>query len=83
MTAREKTEAKVKQRLGLWHSLSHSLYGLQSASPMTMNNHKKIQEMVRLRDITSPVDLLPGDACQAVWERIDHMDLCKDHKDLN
>ncbi|KYO34175.1 hypothetical protein Y1Q_0002475 [Alligator mississippiensis] len=57
---------------------SPSLYGLQSA---TMNNHKKIQETVRLRDTTSPMDLLPCNMCQVLWEHINHKDLCKDHKD--
>ncbi|KYO34184.1 hypothetical protein Y1Q_0002483 [Alligator mississippiensis] len=50
---------------------------------MTMSNHKKIQETVRLRDTTSLVDLLPGDTCQAIWEPINHKNLGKDHKDLN
>ncbi|KYO40121.1 hypothetical protein Y1Q_0013308 [Alligator mississippiensis] len=54
-----------------------------STGPVTMSNYKKIQETVRLRNITLPVDLLPGDTCQAVREHIDHKDLCKDHEDLN
>ncbi|KYO37204.1 hypothetical protein Y1Q_0008911 [Alligator mississippiensis] len=58
-------------------------YGLQNVGPVTMRKHRKIQEMARLRDITLPVDLLSGDACQAVWVCIHHKELHKDHRDLN
>ncbi|KYO23710.1 hypothetical protein Y1Q_0002333 [Alligator mississippiensis] len=61
----------------------HSLNGLHNAGPATMTSHKKIQETVRLRDIILSMDLLLGDACQAVWECICHNGLCKDHRDLN
>ncbi|KYO36538.1 hypothetical protein Y1Q_0024253 [Alligator mississippiensis] len=44
----------------------YSLYSLQSAGPMAMSNHKKIQKMMRLRDIMLPMDLLLGNTCQAM-----------------
>ncbi|KYO19651.1 endophilin-B1 isoform A [Alligator mississippiensis] len=31
----------------------------------------------------SPMDLLPGDAFQAMWERIFHKEVLEDHRDLN
>ncbi|KYO24304.1 hypothetical protein Y1Q_0004331 [Alligator mississippiensis] len=64
-------------------SQCHSVYGLQNAGPATMRSHRKTQETVRLRDTMLPMDRLLGDECQAMWERIHHKDLCKDHKDLN
>ncbi|KYO19275.1 hypothetical protein Y1Q_0016277 [Alligator mississippiensis] len=61
----------------------HNMYGLQNEGPAMMANHRKIQEVVRTRDVLSPVDLLLGNGCQAVWERIFYKDLQKDHRDLN
>ncbi|KYO34089.1 hypothetical protein Y1Q_0005067 [Alligator mississippiensis] len=59
-----------------------SLYSLDGTGPVTMSDHKKIQEMVRLRDIMSLMDLLPDDVCQAMRELIIQKDLHKDHRDL-
>ncbi|KYO43018.1 hypothetical protein Y1Q_0012905 [Alligator mississippiensis] len=54
-------------------------YELHDKAPVTLRNHHKMQEVKGARDIILPMDLLPSDSYQTMWERIFHKDLQKEH----